>query len=140
AISASLALCALQVATSGELVHCAVSVFVLAAIALLTNHLLRRLLTFASRATRERMMRGHLGRYFSPAVVDKIVAGGGIGHPEYRDVTILFIDIRGFTAMLESLEAPDALRMLNEHHRAMVAEVFRQGGTLDKFTGDGLMA
>src|SRR5690606_31124031 len=103
AVTASVALCLLQLQTTGELANCAVSIFVLFAIALLTNHLVHRLLKFASRATRERMMRGHLGRYFSPAVVDKIVAGGGTGHPEYRDVTILFIDIRGFTAMLETL-------------------------------------
>lgn len=138
--TASIATVYVQYAATGEWVVCAVSVFVLLSIAVLFNHVVGRLLRFARRATRERMMRGHLGRYFSPAVIDKIVDGGGTGRPEHREVTVVFVDIRDFTAMMESLDADKAVEALNEHHRAMVAEVFRHGGTLDKFTGDGLMA
>jgi adenylate cyclase len=137
---ASISTVILQYVATGEWVVCAVSVFVLVAIAVLISHLSGRLLRFARRATRERVMRGHLGRYFSPAVIDKIVGGGGTGRPEHREVSVLFIDIRDFTSMMEMLDADRAVELLNEHHQVMVAEVFRHGGTLDKFTGDGLMA
>ena len=57
-----------------------------------------------------------------------------------RDVTVLFMDIRGFTTMSESLEAEAIVSMLNEFFEIMVDIVFRHDGTLDKFLGDEIMA
>jgi len=80
-------------------------------------------------------------RFVSPAVVERVMSGevirmGG----ERRTVTILFGDLRGSTALAEKL-APDAVvGVLNSYVGTMAQCVFDQGGILDKFLGDGLMA
>lgn len=81
-------------------------------------------------------------RYVSREVVDKI-----IGVPEYevikgerRNVTVLFTDLRQFTPLAETMRAEDVLDLLNEHFTLLIDVLFEYDGTLDKFTGDGLMA
>jgi adenylate cyclase len=59
---------------------------------------------------------------------------------ELREVTVLFLDIRGFTELTEKLHPKEVVAMLNDLHRRFVAVLFRHEGTLDKFLGDGLMA
>jgi class 3 adenylate cyclase len=69
-------------------------------------------------------------------LVDGELALGG----ELRDVTVLFCDIRGFTALTEEMAPTETITLLNEHMTALTGVVHAHGGVVDKFIGDGLMA
>jgi adenylate cyclase len=97
---------------------------------------------FAERIRRETLVRNNFERYFAPQLAARIASspeGIQLGGDK-RPVAVLFSDIRGFTALSESMKPDEMASLLTEYFTEMVECVFRHGGTLDKFMGDAVMA
>jgi class 3 adenylate cyclase len=84
---------------------------------------------------------GRLKRFFSPQLAELIVAGGADDplRTHRREVTVVFLDLRGFTAFAETSEPEEVMRVLREYHAAMGQVIVAHEGTLERFTGDGMM-
>jgi adenylate cyclase len=87
----------------------------------------------------ERM--GRLKRFFSPQLAELIVSTGEekLLESHRREVTVVFCDLRGYAAFSETTEPEDVMEVLREYHTALGELIFRFEGTLERFTGDGLM-
>ena len=91
--------------------------------------------------TRERRLRSTMSRYLSHAVVEKVLENDGeMLDGVDREVSVLFADIRGFSAMTEKLGARETVSMLNQYFDCMVDVVYAHNGILDKYIGDMIMA
>jgi class 3 adenylate cyclase/CheY-like chemotaxis protein len=87
----------------------------------------------------ERLAR--LKRFFSPPLAEAIV-GGGTEDPlrsHRREITVVFLDLRGFTAFAETSEPEEVMGVLREYHGEMGKLILEHEGTLERFTGDGMM-
>jgi class 3 adenylate cyclase len=79
-------------------------------------------------------------RFFSPPVADAIVAGGAeMLEPHRREITAVFLDLRGFTSFTDRADPDEVMDLLSDYHAAMGKLVDRYGGTLEHFAGDGVM-
>lgn len=92
----------------------------------------------------EAMIRHRLERYHSPAVVQQLISvgvlPGGRLAPTESEISILFADLVGFTAISERLTPTEIAQLLNNLFEEMLQEVFANAGTLDKYIGDCIMA
>ena len=108
---------------------------------------------WAASAERERRLRGRLQRYHSPEVIEEVLAreepvadetASGLGSLQRSlkraEVTVLFADLAGFTALAENLPAERLAALLETYFDRSVDAIFGHGGTLDKFMGDCVMA
>ncbi len=87
----------------------------------------------------ERLSR--LKRFFSPALAEAIVTGGADDplKSHRREIVVVFVDLRGFTAFAETSEPEEVMAVLREYHAAMGEAIVAHEGTLERFTGDGMM-
>lgn len=84
---------------------------------------------------------GRLKRFFSPQLAELIVNSQTEDplRSHRREVTVVFLDLRGFTAFAERSEPEDVMAVLHEFHAQMGRQILRFEGTLERFTGDGMM-
>jgi class 3 adenylate cyclase/HAMP domain-containing protein len=83
-----------------------------------------------------------LERFLAPQVAQLIASSDGhegLLDSHRREVTVVFCDLRGFTAFTESTEPEEAMNVLREYHAALGKLIFKYEGTLDKYAGDGVM-
>ncbi len=98
----------------------------------------RRLIREQVVAARER---SNLARYFPPNIVDELAGyDGALETVQSQDVAVLFADVIGFSRMAETVTPEQLIEMLRALHARMERAVFDNGGTLDKYLGDGVMA
>lgn len=116
---------------------------ILLPVCLLVIYLAQMVRRYLAEIMRRRRVINVFKQYVAPQVVDKIskdkdfelVIGG-----ENRHIAVLFVDIRGFTTMSESLQPEEVVEILNEYLGLTTQAIFDNGGTLDKFVGDAAMA
>jgi adenylate cyclase len=82
-----------------------------------------------------------LKRFLAPQIAEAIVSSGGeaILESHRRDIVVLFCDMRGYTGFSETAEPEDVMAVLREYHNALGPLIHRYEGTLDRFTGDGML-
>jgi adenylate cyclase len=84
---------------------------------------------------------GRLKRFLSPQLVELVTSSGDDSflRSHRREITVVFFDLRGFTSFAETVEPEDLMAVLGEYHAALGDLVTRYEGTLERFTGDGIM-
>jgi class 3 adenylate cyclase/CheY-like chemotaxis protein len=82
-----------------------------------------------------------LRRFLSPQLVDLVMDSGDEDflRSHRREIVVVFCDLRGFTPFAEASEPEEVMDVLREYHEALGTLIFAHGGTLERFTGDGLM-
>jgi adenylate cyclase len=99
----------------------------------------------AEKVEHERQMRSRLERYHSPAVIEAVMSRGQadettVHRLQSARVTVLFADVVGFTPLAENLPPEEVAEVLEGFFTHSVEAIFAEGGTLDKFIGDCVMA
>jgi len=116
--------------------------FVASEFAVLLSFSAASLLNYRFEGKQRRFIKSVFRRYLSPQVIDRILANpdllrlGG----EKREITSFFSDVAGFTAISESLPPEELVNLLNDYLSEMTDIILTQGGTLDKYEGDAIIA
>lgn len=105
------------------------------------SYLQKSFISFSKVLSEREKMKSTFSRYISDYIADEILTEGLPGRflAEYRTVTILFSDIRGFTTLSESLEPKDLFDILNQYFDRMIDIVIKNNGVINKFIGDAIM-
>jgi class 3 adenylate cyclase len=84
---------------------------------------------------------GRLKRFLSPQIADLVVSSGGerVLESHRRAITVVFCDLRGFTAFSELTEPEEVMTVLREYHKVLGQLIHKHEGTVERFTGDGIM-
>jgi class 3 adenylate cyclase len=84
---------------------------------------------------------GRLKRFLAPQIAELILSEGDdhVLDSHRRDITVMFCDLRGFTAFAETAEPEEVMTVLREYHACLGGLIHKYEGTLDRFVGDGLM-
>ena len=84
---------------------------------------------------------GRLRRFLSPQIAELIVSSGGesVLASHRREITVVFCDLRGFTAFAETAEPEEVVKVLREYHEVLGTLIYKYQATLERFSGDGLM-
>ena len=98
------------------------------------------LVGLGSDALDRRRFRDSFARYLSRDVMAKVLADAPSLQGEYREVSILFSDLRGFTTMSERMQPAEIAAHLNEYFDAMTEAIFKHRGMINDFVGDAVMA
>jgi adenylate cyclase len=82
-----------------------------------------------------------LKRYISPQIVEAVINGkdGALFESHRREITVVFLDLRGFTAFTDTAEPEEVLQVLRAYHAEMGRLIFKYKGTIERFAGDGIM-
>ncbi len=98
---------------------------------------------FISEQLEKKRVTDVFGKYVAPQIVGKILEEGEEGLQlggSRRDITVLFVDIRGFTPLSEAAQPEEVVSILNDYLTLCAESIFAYGGTLDKYIGDAAMA
>lgn len=105
-------------------------------------HINKELTQLVRKKVEELEKMNRLKKYMSPQVVENLLHGEAprtIGHGTRKLLTIVFVDVRRFTASADQLEPEDIFVLLNGYLTEMTRIVYKHGGIIDKFVGDGIM-
>lgn len=88
----------------------------------------------------EKRIKNTMYRYMTQELAEQLLQSGNANlGGDRKEVSLLFSDIRGYTKLVESMQAQQVVSMLNEYFSAMVEPIFKYKGTLDKYIGDAIM-
>ncbi len=100
------------------------------------------LASYATEGQQKRYIKGAFKQYLSPTIIEELIA-----HPERltlggqkRELSIFFSDLQGFTSISEVLTPEELTQLLNEYLSAMTDIIQEEGGTIDKYEGDAIIA
>jgi len=113
-----------------------------AEMAALTSFILAALLNYSLEGRERRFIKNVFRHYLSPEIIDRIIANPALLRlgGEEREITSFFSDIAGFSSLAEKLSPADLVKWLNEYLSVMTDIILEEGGTLDKYEGDAIIA